>query len=200
MLKIPSIDSESRARLTFSESKTTPSEIYKGIRDLSFRSFGNQFMQLETFHDKFVRVEGWLSESQFREVVDLCYALPGPTLVQVIITMTMLKTKSPWAGFMAFVIFNIPSWIVLSILGWLASTYIIESIQLPTEIVLLFLGFNASGAGLIAQSFIQNFKDHYQSPAKLIIIISSAAIFLVYRSISSITFCLVGGAIISLYM
>ena len=112
----------------------------------------------------------------------------------------MLKTKTVMTGFWAFIVFNIPSWIVLSLLGWFAGAYITPNSVIPTQITLLFLGFNASSAGIMTQSFIQKFKENYQSPAKLIIMISSALIFLVYRSIKSITFCLVVGAIISLYM
>ena len=114
--------------------------------------------------------------------------------------MTTLKTKSISSGFWAFILFSIPSWIVLSLLGWLTSIYITPNSVLPTQITLLLLGFNASGAGIMAQSFIHNFMEHYSNPAKLIIMITSALIFLVFRSIQSINFCLVVGAIISLYM
>jgi len=65
---------------------------------------------------------------------------------------------------------------------------------------LLFLGFTAAAASTMMSSFISHFKIQYENPAKLIIMISSALIFLNWRSISSITFCLVAGAVISLYM
>ena len=62
----------------------------------------------------------------------------------------MLKTKTVMTGFWAFIVFNIPSWILLSILGWFAGTYITPNTAIPTQITLLFLGFNASGAGIMA--------------------------------------------------
>jgi len=37
--------------------------------------------------------------------------------------MTTLKTKSPLAGFIAFLIFSFPSWILLAILGYFSKTY-----------------------------------------------------------------------------
>ena len=155
---------------------------------------------MEYFHKKFVRDRSWLSQSQFREISDLCWALPGPTVVQFIVSMTMLITKSPFAGSMAFLIFSIPSILVLSVVGWLASVYITPNSVLPTQLTLMFLGFNSAAAGIIAHSFIQNFREHTNNSAKLIIMISSALIFLKMRSIGSITFCLVVGAVISLYM
>lgn len=52
---------------------------------------------------------------------DLCWALPGPTVIQLVVSLTMLLTKSPLVGFISFIIFTIPSVLVLSLLGWLAS-------------------------------------------------------------------------------
>lgn len=54
---------------------------------------------------------------------DLCWALPGPTVIQLVVSLTMLLTKSPLVGFISFGIFTIPSVLVLSLLGWLASEY-----------------------------------------------------------------------------
>lgn len=167
---------------------------------VSIKSFGTQHTQIEYFHKKFVREKGWLSQSQFKEITDLCWALPGPTIIQFIVSMTMLLTKSPFSGLMSFFIFSIPSILILSLLGWFSSNYVTSNTVLPTQLTLMFLGFNAAAAGIMALSFFQNFKEQYANPAKLIIICSSAAIFLTFRSIGSISFCLMAGAIISLYM
>ena len=86
--------------------------------------------------------------------MNLCWALPGPTVIQVVITMATLKTKSPLAGFIAFIVFSIPSWLILFILGWLSKNYVGEYHQLPTQLKLMFLGFNASGAGVMVKSFL----------------------------------------------
>lgn len=112
----------------------------------------------------------------------------------------MLLTKSPLVGFISFAIFTIPSVLVLSILGYLASVYATPHTEFPNQVKLMFMGFTAAACAIIASSLISHFKSHYENPAKLIIMISSALIFLNWRSISSITFCLVAGAIISLYM
>lgn len=126
--------------------------------------------------------------------------MPGPTVIQIVVSLTMLLTKTPGAGFISFIIFTIPSILVLSLLGWFASEYATTNTEFPTQVKLTFLGFTAAAAAIIFSSFISHFKTHYENPAKLIIMISSALIFLNWRSISSITFCLVAGAIISLYM
>ena len=188
------------ARLTFSELNINEFQLYKVVAGVSYKSFGTQHTQMEYFHRKFVRETGWLSQSQFKEISDLCWALPGPTVIQFVVTMTMLITKSPFTGMMAFLIFLIPSILVLSLLGWFASIYVTPNSELPTQLTLMFLGFNSAAAAIMAHSFIQNFKEVNNNPAKLIITISTAIIFLKLRSIGSITFCLVVGAVISLYM
>lgn len=48
-------ESESHTRLTFSENPITTSEMLKIIGSISYSTFGNQIMQLEAFHQKFVR-------------------------------------------------------------------------------------------------------------------------------------------------
>ena len=82
--------------------------------------------------------------------------MPGPTLYQIIITITTLKLQSPSAGFLSFIIFNIPSWTLLFILGSLVDAYAID--YNVTQVKLAFLGFNAATAGVILKSLV----DYYQ--------------------------------------
>lgn len=81
--------------------------------------------------------------------------MPGPTLYQMIITMTTLKLQSPLAGFISFIIFNIPSWILLFILGTLADHYVND--YNATQMKLAFLGFNAATAGVMVRSLVEYF-------------------------------------------
>jgi chromate transport protein ChrA len=92
---------------------------------------------------------------------DLCWALPGPTVIQLVVSLTMLLTKSPLVGFISFIIFTIPSVVVLSLLGWLASRYATDNSEFPTQVKLCFLGFTAAAAAIMMSSFIGNFKQHY---------------------------------------
>lgn len=174
--------------------------MYRTIAKVSIKCIGNQNTQLEYLYRVFVRDKGWVSSSQFLEMKDLCLALPGPTVIQIVVSLTMLLTKSPWVGFVSFIIFSIPSILVLSTLGWLASRYATPESEFPTQIKLVFLGFASAATAIMSNSFIDNFREHMMNPAKLLIMVSTSLIFLQWRSISSITFCLVVGAIISLYM
>jgi chromate transport protein ChrA len=131
-------------------------DMYKGIFMISLQSFGNQHMQIENFSEKVVRDYKWATTSQINEIKNLCWALPGPTLYQMIITLTTLKLQSMKAGFMAFIIFNIPSWTLLFILGTLVSIY--ASDYEVTQVKLAFLGFNAAAAGVMMRNLIDYVK------------------------------------------
>jgi hypothetical protein len=45
-------------------------------------------------------------------------------MFKIVIALTTLKLESPLQGFIAFLIFNIPSWIILFVLGTLATIYV----------------------------------------------------------------------------
>lgn len=56
------------------------------------------------------------------------------------------------AGFLAFIVFNIPSWVILFILGSISSIYVSDNEG--TEVTLMFLGFNAAAAGVMVKSVV----------------------------------------------
>lgn len=70
----------------------------------------------------------------------------------MIITVTTLKLQSPLAGFISFIVFNIPCWIFLFILGTLVNVY--GNDLNVTQVKLAFLGFNAATAGVMVRSLM----------------------------------------------
>lgn len=116
----------------------------------------------------------------------------------MIITMATLKLQSVQAGFLSFIIFNIPSWTILFILGTLANIY--ASDYEVTQVKLAFLGFNAATAGVMMRNLIDYVKEHTQRVSMIVLMGMSALIFWYFRSPHSIVFCLIAGAIFSLYI
>lgn len=114
------MENESYARLSFGEQMTSPDELYRGIFELSYLNTGDQKSQLASTHDRLVLHYKWLSETQFKEVQDLCWSLPGPTTMQLIITIVTLKCKSLMMGLNCFFIYNIVPWVLLTIIGLLS--------------------------------------------------------------------------------
>lgn len=116
----------------------------------------------------------------------------------MIITLTTLKLQSVQAGFMSFIIFNIPSWTMLFLLGTLANIY--ASDYEVTQVKLAFLGFNAAAAGVMMRSLIDYVKEYSKKVSMIVLMAASAVIFWYFRSPHSIVFCLIAGAIFSLYI
>jgi chromate transport protein ChrA len=116
---------------------------------------GDQQSHLSNTHDRLVLHHKWLSETQYKEVLDLCWSLPGPTTLQVIITIVTLRTRSLMVGVNSFVIYNILPWIFLTILGLLSATFVQSHVtNLPLTVQLFFMGFNAASAGIMVRNFI----------------------------------------------
>lgn len=65
-----------------------------------------------------------LSESQYREILNMCGSLPGSTAVQIFILISTLLTKSPFVSYVAFFAFCLPSSIILYIIGTLVNEYV----------------------------------------------------------------------------
>lgn len=111
------------SRLSFAEHFNL-NDLYKGIYELSYKNTGDQYTQLQNTHESMVLRHKWLSETQYKEVLDLCWSLPGPTTIQVILTIVLLKTKSIGQGLYCFIIYNLIPWIILTILGILSMIFI----------------------------------------------------------------------------
>lgn len=88
-------------------------------------------------------------------MLDLCWSLPGPTTIQVIVTIVTLKTRSLMAGVNSFIIYNIVPWIFLTILGLLSSIFVQDQVtHLPHTVKLFIMGFNAASAGIMVRNFV----------------------------------------------
>lgn len=194
------MERESNHRLSFAEQSINDSEIYRGIYELSLMNTGDQQSHLNNTHDQMVLHHKWLSETQFKEVLDLCWSLPGPTTIQVIITIVTLKTKSLLMGVKCFLIYNIVPWIVLTILGLLSSYFVQNNItNLPYSLKLFFLGFNAASAGIMMRNFFSYVQENHSKWPKLLLTTVTAVIFYCNQSIGALLFCLALGGIVSLY-
>jgi hypothetical protein len=116
----------------------------------------------------------------------------------MIITLATLKLQSTQAGFMSFIIFNIPSWTMLFLLGTLANIY--ASDYEVTQVKLAFLGFNAAAAGVMVRNLLDYVNEYSKRVSMIVLMGASAVIFWYFRSPHSIVFCLIAGAIFSLYI
>lgn len=193
------MERSSQGRLSFAEEQTTTSEIYWGILRLSYLNTGDQQSHIATTHEQLVLVNKWLSETQFKEIFDLCWSLPGPTTLQIMLTIVMLKFKSLKIAINCFLLYNCISWVVLTVMGAVSSYCLSDqAASRPQEMVLM--GLNAAAAGIMVRNFITYFSQTLWNWPKMLLVLLSAAVFYSYQTIAAITFCLCLSAAISLYL
>lgn len=191
---------ESNNRLSFTGQHFEVDEANKVIFELSYLKVGGQLTHLNYIHDQLVNVHKWLSESAFKEIKELCWNIPGPTVLQILLTLVILKTKSVAAGFKAFFIYNAIAWVLVCLISLVTSLYLKHESDLTELGMIIFIGCNAAAAGLMINSFGSFVSNFLWNWPKMILILVTATIFVAYQSPSAIVFCMVFCGVVSLYL
>ena len=179
----------------------TPEEIYRGILELSYKNSGDQIAHMEMAHDYLVRQQRWLSETQFKELQELCWSLPGPTTMQVMVTICILKLKSLTAGLQCFLVYNCIPWLALTLLGLLCQYFFDGKTELLSyELKRVFMGFNAAAAGIMVRCFVSYFRQSWYSWPKVLLTLISTVIFCLTQSIGGVVLAICIGSVLSLYI
>lgn len=87
-------------------------EVFLAFLRLGLSSFGGPIAHLAYFRTEFVERRGWLSESQFGQLLAICQFVPGPASSQLGFCIGLLR--SGWLGALsAFLAFTMPSALLL---------------------------------------------------------------------------------------
>lgn len=78
--------------------------VFRVFLRLGLTSFGGPIAHLGYFRDEFVARRGWLSESEYAELIALCQFLPGPASSQIGMTIGLSRAGiggalAAWCGF-----------------------------------------------------------------------------------------------------
>jgi chromate transporter len=90
---------------------------------LGFVAFGGPQAHVAILRDHLVEQRDWLDEEQFTELFAIGQGLPGPTSTQLVIS-TALARAGPLGGLMAFMLWNLPGLIILTVCGVLLASFI----------------------------------------------------------------------------
>lgn len=94
----------------------------------------------------------WIKQEKFVELFALCQSLPGPTSTQLMIAMGSLFTQSAIGGFIAFLMFSLPSALVMMLFGFVFS-YIFNVNEVPPQWLDMILhGFQSSTVAVIGSA------------------------------------------------
>ena len=150
---------------------------------MSYLNSGDQTAHLKNTHHYMVLEHKWLSETQFDEIRNLCWSLPGPTTVQVILTIVTLKFKSLSTAINCLLVYNILPWTLLTLLGILSNVFLEQDEKdFPMPLRMVIMGCTAAGAGIMVRSFFLFASKVGHSLPKAGLILLSAVIFYIYRS------------------
>lgn len=89
---------------------------------LGFISFGGPAGQIAIMHHDLVEKKRWISEKRFLHALNYCMVLPGPEAQQLATYIGWLMHRT-WGGVIAGVLFVLPSFFILTGLGWLYMAY-----------------------------------------------------------------------------
>ena len=97
-------------------------------------SFGGPTAHQQLFYEKFVREHKYISDRHFRHILSLSLILPGYSSSTLLAALSAVKTNSIFLGFLALVIFNLPSFLAILLCGFLIkliNTHIYSDIKDP---------------------------------------------------------------------
>lgn len=97
-------------------------EVFMVFLRLGLTSFGGPIAHLGYFREELVVRRKWLSEVAYADLVALCQFLPGPASSQVGFALGLLRA-GPWGAFAAWLMFTLPSALVLLVFAYGATAF-----------------------------------------------------------------------------
>jgi chromate transporter len=115
---------------------------------LGLIAFGGPQAHVAILRDHLVVQRDWLDEEQFTELFAIGQGLPGPTSTQLVIS-TALARAGPLGGLMAFMLWNLPGLVILTICGVLLDTFIED----PNDPPFWLVGLGPAAISLVFKAF-----------------------------------------------
>lgn len=92
------------------------SEVTAAVLPLGFIAFGGPQAHVALLHTSLVEKLEWVEDGTFVELLALGHALPGPTSSQMVVALAASK-GGPLGALIAFVLWSLPAFVVLTIAG-----------------------------------------------------------------------------------
>ncbi len=117
---------------------------------LGFISFGGPQSHMAVLKDQVER-RFWLSKESFGELYSLCSAIPGPSSSQLATAVGVARMG--WTGgLIGYLLFLLPGFTMMMILGSLAGHYFADGFQPPFYLSALELGLSCAALVLIGSN------------------------------------------------
>jgi chromate transporter len=116
-------------------------ELIRVVIPYALISYGGPYAHVALFEEKFVTDLKWIKKQEFDELFAICASIPGPISAKLIIAIGSIVTRSTRGGLTAFLIFSVPSAVVLMFFGMLVKIADEKKFHKPLWIRLLLHGF-----------------------------------------------------------
>src|SRR5438552_3000303 len=110
---------------------------------MGWLAFGGPVAQIGLMHLECVERRRWIDEDEFVRVLNFCHLLPGPEATQLAIYLGY-KRRGYLGGTLAGVLFILPGYLTLCLLGWI---YVHHGQQ--PEVLGVLWGFRPVGLALM---------------------------------------------------
>ena len=102
----------------------------------------------------------------------ICQSVPGPTSTQLLILICIYISGKISVGIIAFIIWSLPSYLILTISAKLISKQYVEYVLIKA----VLSGFRASAVAIILDAFWKFSKKYHDSPLLILLILGSASL------------------------
>ena len=185
----PSVD----ARFSFLQVIKT--NLYLGLVN-----FGTVKSKEELLYQYFVDDNKYLSEKTYNNISQLCNLIPGATLIQMVLSINLLKTNSLIISLISLLFFIFPGLFIVTLLSFFFN-YFTDNKEINNKspyfeqfIVFLQAGFGQASVALCFTYCFEEIKQVFQSNFQMgLIIINTVILFITNHFPTLITLLLVSG-------
>jgi chromate transporter len=171
MKQTPENSNNSTSKNQASPNQASAIDVFMTFLKLGFTSFGGPVAHIGYFRKELLEKRGWVSESQFAQLLAICQFIPGPASSQMGFALGLLR--SGWAGaFSAFIAFTLPSAIIM--IAFAASLSVISG-ELGQAII---HGLKIVACAIVADAVIGMAKNLCTDVTRRLIAIASCGLVL----------------------
>jgi chromate transporter len=138
--------------------ETSLSEIFWYFLKLGWLAFGGPVGQIGLMHLEVVERRRWLDEEEFIQALNFCHVLPGPEALQLAIYIGWRK-RGYLAGALAGVLFILPGFLTLTVLGWIYVRF-----GKRPEVLGVLWGFRPVGLALLTAALVRISRAALKGP------------------------------------
>jgi chromate transporter len=124
-------------------------EVFRYFLRLGWLAFGGPVGQIGLMHLDVVERRRWLSEEEFIRALNFCHVLPGPEAMQLAIYIGW-KKRSYLGGVVAGLLFLMPGFLTLTVLGWIYVRF-----GMRAEVLGVLWGFRPVGLALLLAALVR---------------------------------------------